>query len=63
MTVPRRCHIDRLVPSESAIRDAIADVETMPADPRLTYAVMLLGKAFDAVADFVDEQIAKPKAQ
>ncbi len=52
--IPRRARIDRYVPAETAIRAAIEAVEAMPADTRLTDAVVLLGKAKDRVADFVD---------
>lgn len=50
----RRADIDRYVPAETAIRGAMLAVEAMPADERLTDAVMLLSRAKDAVADFVD---------
>lgn len=52
--IPRRCFVDRMTPAELAIREAMRIVEEMGADVRLTRAVILLGKAQDAVADFVD---------
>lgn len=52
--IPRRIDVNRYVPAETAIREAILRVEEMPADPRLTNAVVLLLKAKDKVADFVD---------
>lgn len=58
--VPRRSRVDQYVPAETAIREAMLAVEAMPADERLTDAVVLLGKAKDAVADFVD---GKPRRQ
>jgi predicted RNase H-like nuclease (RuvC/YqgF family) len=52
--IPRRAYIDKLTPAETAIREAVLAVEAMGADVRLTEAVILLGKARDRVADFVD---------
>ena len=52
--LPRRCYLDLYTPAELAIRKAMDAVEEMPADPRLTDAVVLLGQAKDKVADFVD---------
>lgn len=52
--IPRRCRIDLMTPAELAIRNAAIAVEALAADPRLTEAVVLLGKAQDKVADFVD---------
>lgn len=51
---PRRNNIDRLTPAERAIYDATQAVEALPADVRLTEAVILLGQARDKVADYVD---------
>ena len=56
---PRRVDINRYVPAETAIREAILRVEEMPADMRLTDAVVLLGRAKDRVADFVDGNIVE----
>jgi pyridoxal biosynthesis lyase PdxS len=53
-TIPRRARMDRWVPAEHAIHAAIEAVERMPADVRLTDAVVLLGQAKDRVADYVD---------
>ena len=52
--IPRRIDINRYVPAETAIREAILRVEAMPADVRLTDAVVLLSRAKDKVADFID---------
>jgi hypothetical protein len=52
--IPRRCRIDLMVPAELAIRAAVETVEEMAADVRLTEAVILLGRAQERVADFVD---------
>jgi hypothetical protein len=51
---PRRYRLDRYVQAETAIRNAMLAVESMPPDVRLTDAVVLLGMAKDSVADYVD---------
>ena len=53
--IPRRIQLEKLTPAELAIRNAVLAVEEMPADVRLTDAVVLLQKAKEKVADFVDE--------
>jgi hypothetical protein len=50
----RRNDTLRHTPAEKAIADAIQAVEALPADVRLTDAVMLLSWARDRVADYVD---------
>lgn len=52
--IPRRIDLSRMTPAEVAITTALQAIETMAADVRLTEAVILLGKARDRVADFVD---------
>lgn len=52
--IPRRNRIDQFSPAEKAIFDAAQVVESMPAHPRLTDAVVLLSQAREAVADCVD---------
>ena len=52
--IPRRIRIDLNVPAELAIRKAMEAVEDLPADSRLTAAVVLLGDAKDWVSDYVD---------
>jgi hypothetical protein len=52
--IPRRNRVDLASPAESAIRNAVAQVEAMSADERLTNAVTLLGEAGERVADFID---------
>lgn len=54
-TWPRRAQMQQWVPAEKAIYDAVQLVEGMGASVRLTDAVVLLGKAREAVADFVDQ--------
>lgn len=50
----RRRDVKRMHPAERAILDAVLAVERVGADPRLTDAVMRLGEAQEAVADYVD---------
>ncbi len=57
--IPRRARLDRMTVAERTIYDAIQRVEEMPADVRLTEAQVLLDKARNLVADFVDEQQEK----
>lgn len=52
--IPRRCRYDLYTPAERAISDAVQAVEAAGADVRLTDAVILLQKAKDRVADFVE---------
>ena len=59
----RRNNLDQLEPSELAIVSAVEAVESMPADTRLTEAVILLGQARDKVADYVDELLLLRKAR
>jgi hypothetical protein len=51
---PRRIRMDLWSPAEKAIGNAVQEVEKMAADVRLTNAVILLLKARDLVADFID---------
>jgi hypothetical protein len=59
--IPRRNRLDLWVPAELAISDAMRAVEAAGAHPRLTDAVVLLGQAQNAVADFVDG-VTRPTA-
>lgn len=52
--IPRRIDMGRWIAAERAIYDAVQAVEQMPADVRLTDAVVLLQAARDAVADYQD---------
>ncbi len=52
--MPRRNRIYEFCPAEKAIWDATQKVEEMGAHPLLTDAVILLGRAREKVADFVD---------
>ncbi len=54
MGIPRRNKVYEMQPAELAISQAIDAVEKMAADPRLTAAVILLGRAKDKVSDFID---------
>lgn len=44
-------------PAETAIREAIIEVEKLPADENLTKAVELLLKANELVSDFIDAKL------
>lgn len=52
--IPRRSYMPDWTPAEHAIAKAIAEVEAMAADARLTDAVVLLAHAKAAVADYID---------
>ena len=52
--IPRRIQQQQRVAAEILIDAARDAVEAMPADVRLTDAVVLLGAARDSVSDFVD---------
>lgn len=54
-TIPRRNRLDLLSPAESAIVNAVSEVEEMAADERLTAAIISLNVAREHVADFVDD--------
>jgi hypothetical protein len=58
----RRADTMRHVPAETAILDAMRAVEAMPPDERLTDAVVLLSRAKDCVADYVDGVPRRPAA-
>lgn len=51
---PRRNRIDLLTVEEKLIYDATQAVDCMPADVRLTEAVVLLQQAREKVADYVE---------
>lgn len=55
METLRRNRIDLMTPSELAIYKAIHEVEHLGADVKLTEAVILLSKAKDILADYVDK--------
>jgi hypothetical protein len=57
--VPRRNRVDLLTPAERAIADAVKAVEAVSPDGRLTQAVILLDRALNHVANYVDEEAAK----
>lgn len=61
--VARRHRADLFTPAERAIYDAVRIVEEAGAHPRLTDAVLLLAKAQEAVADFVDSMDAETGEQ
>lgn len=51
----RRCTVERRVAAETAIAQAIAKIEEMPADTRLSNAQTHLAQAAELVGDFVDQ--------
>jgi hypothetical protein len=53
--VPRRAHLERNIPAEIAIRDAIFEVEKLGAHPDLTYVVQELGDALTDLANWYDD--------
>jgi hypothetical protein len=53
---PRRSRMDLMVPAELAICGAVEAVEKAGCDLRLTDAVILLARARDKVADFVERR-------
>ena len=55
-TTPRRIDMRRWIPAERGIYDAMQAVEAMAPDVLLTQAVILLGKARECVADYVDRE-------
>jgi hypothetical protein len=52
--IARRSRIDLWSPAEKAIGLAVERVEAMPADVRLTDAVVLLSEARKKVADYLE---------
>ena len=57
MTVPRRIRLDLMTPTEVALRAAMAAIEAMPADTRLTAASARVSEALDLVGSFIDDQL------
>ena len=51
---PRRNQLDKCIPAELAIREAMHEVEKVGADVKLTDAIKKLNEALDLVGDFVD---------
>jgi hypothetical protein len=60
--IPRRNQVNQWTDAERKIQDAVEAVEYMPADVRLTDAVVLLGAARNLVADYVDGVTPKQRA-
>lgn len=52
---PRRGRIELNTPAELAIRAAVRAVEEVGADPLLTEAVVLLDRAREHLADYIDK--------
>lgn len=53
--IPRRVYVEKMVPAELAIRNAMLEIEKLPPDTRLTEAIVMLDKAKNLVSDFVDD--------
>lgn len=61
--VPRRARLYEMTPAELAIAKCVDQVEELGAHVHLTDAVVLLGKAREKVADFVDSvPVAAPSS-
>lgn len=54
--IDRRIQQEKLTPAELAIKQAMVEIEKLPADIRLTGAVVRLGEAFELAADFTDDR-------
>lgn len=54
--IPRRVRLDLMTTAEKAIYNAVLEVEKLPPDIRLTEAVMLLSRAREKVADYIDDK-------
>lgn len=50
----RRNDLSQMQPAEKAIIDAMEEVEKLPADERLTNAIIKLQEAKNLVSDFID---------
>lgn len=62
METPRRNRLDLNTPAELAIYNAMQEVENVGADAKLTEAVILLSKARELIADYVDKiEVTKDK--
>lgn len=55
-SIPRRINLDLNTQAELSILNAIQEVEKVGADIRLTEIVVMLGKARELLADYVDSQ-------
>lgn len=55
-TIPRRNQMDKCVPAELAIFNAIQEVEKLGADTSLTDAVVKLIQAKELVSNYIDKQ-------
>ncbi|MFA6729230.1 MAG: hypothetical protein WCS17_13600 [Prevotella sp.] len=55
--------MDLNTPTELKIREVVSDVESLGCDTLLTEAIILLDRAREKVADFVDAQRAKEEIE
>jgi hypothetical protein len=58
-SIPRRAQINKFAPTEMAIFKSIQEIEKLPADIRLTDAIILLQRAKDKVSDYIDSTLIK----
>lgn len=63
MNIPRKTREDLNSNAELSIFSAIAEVEKLPANEKLTEAVILLLKAKDLVSEFIDEKLNNEKSK
>jgi len=61
--IPRRIRLDQMTPEELAIYNLVGEIEILGAHPILTDVVVLLGKARERLADWVDLQEAEAKSE
>lgn len=54
---PRRGCLDLITPAEKAINDAMAAIEAIGADRRLTEAELLLAQVGKLVSDVIDDRL------
>ncbi len=54
--IPRRSQVEKMTGTERKIREAIDLVEALGADPLLTECQVLLGEAFEKLADYNDKK-------
>lgn len=61
MNIPRKIRQDLNCNAELSIFSAMAEVEKLPANEKLTEAVILLSKAKDLVSSFIDDKLNNEK--
>lgn len=51
---PRRNQVDKMLPAEKLIFDAMQEIEKLGADEKLTDAQILISKAKNLIGDYID---------